>query len=129
MIKLEITFDTKEELLTFLTPDQVAAALPSTTSDTPEPPVKKKAAVKKSVKKKAAAPKAVDDLVDTTVEAQIIEMVALRAQLGKDMIAKNNAFNDNNVTIVAFIKEFGVNRLSELADDRLVEFSDKLELL
>ena len=79
--------------------------------------------------KKKAAPKKPELVEPPQTTAPVVDLVALRATLGKELIAKNESFNDGNVKIVAFIKTFNVNRLSELPDDQLVAFGEALGAL
>jgi len=91
---------------------------------------------KKAPPRKKAAPKK-PELVETAAATQVtespasseVDLVALRADTQKALIAKNETFNDGNVKIVAFIKTFGVNRLSELPDTVLVDFAAQLDAL
>ena len=85
-----------------------------------------KPAPKKRAAKKPAKPKVVAEVVEPAVEVNHGE---LRANLQKELIAKNDAFNDGSAKIMAFVKSFGVNKFSELGDDTLVDFGQKLEAL
>ncbi len=121
MIEIKIQFQDLSELEAWLTKH----------SERPlkevSAPAKKKAAPKKKAVKEETP--VVQDAVEEDVETVEIDVATLREELKTQMIAKNEAFNDGNVKIMAFIKSFGVNRLSELPDDKLSDFATALNEL
>jgi len=125
MVELKLTFNTLNELNEFLNAnaDKPLSSVAAPSKKTAPP--KKKAA---PAKKKAAAA-VVDITPDVTAPATVADVAGLRAAIQTDLIAKNDAFNDGSVKIMAFVQSFGVAKFSELPDDQLVDFGQKLEVL
>jgi len=133
MISITMQFQDLAELQAFLATNGSKPL--NTVEVTPRPPAKKKAAPKKKaaavvdITPEAENTRAASIAAVTGEEAPAVDLVALRDATQKALIAKNETFNDGNVKIVAFIKTFGVNRLSELPDTVLVDFAAQLDAL